>query len=489
MLPWPLMAALVLAFGIGDLSGRAPLESARLWHRIGLWGACFAGFTVLSMIAGLLAAQWVRHGGASRSLRRLAAWTDRGLELLALGLFAWGVLGLEWPRIVAWNLAGRSTILLDDLLTVAPFLAELLVVWSASYPLDRLLAPSARPISFGRYLGVRIRQTAGVLLPLILIYGLGQDLLRRFIPEYRENPTVQLGMLAVVAGGILLASPVFVRLSCPTRRLEDGPLRERLDRLARRFHFRCSDILVWDTGGSLVNAGITGALPFFRYVLLSDGLIERLGAPEIEAVFGHEIGHVKHRHLVFFGLFFVGSVGLLSLFDLGLQAAVGWLPEPLVGGGGASLGEIVQWGLALAILATYFLVVFGYLSRWFERQADLFGCRVVSCGRGDCPPHYDPNALASEAAAPGSICVGGIRIFARALTDVAVHNGLSLHAPSWRHGSIARRIAFVETLEGHPEAVRRFEDRIVRLRIAVVALLGLATLLSLWLHEGATRIL
>ena len=63
----------------------------------------------------------------------------------------------------------------------------------------------------------------------------------------------------------------------------------------------------------MVNACVTGILPGFRYVLLSDALIESLTPLEIAAVFGHEIGHVAHRHFLYFAFFFMGSLGVLSL--------------------------------------------------------------------------------------------------------------------------------------------------------------------------------
>ena len=56
---------------------------------------------------------------------------------------------------------------------------------------------------------------------------------------------------------VLVLAPAFVRLTWPTRPLPPGPLRDRLERLSRRFRFRCTDILVWDTGQALVNAGVT----------------------------------------------------------------------------------------------------------------------------------------------------------------------------------------------------------------------------------------
>ena len=63
----------------------------------------------------------------------------------------------------------------------------------------------------------------------------------------------------------------------------------------------------------MVNACVTGILPGFRYVLLTDALIDSLTPLEVAAVFGHEIGHIAHRHLLYFAFFFMGSLGVLTI--------------------------------------------------------------------------------------------------------------------------------------------------------------------------------
>ena len=73
---------------------------------------------------------------------------------------------------------------------------------------------------------------------------------------------------------VLAISPFFIRLAWPTRPLPEGPLRRRLERIANRVGFRYTDVLVWDTGNMMVNACVTGILPGFRYVLLTDALID-----------------------------------------------------------------------------------------------------------------------------------------------------------------------------------------------------------------------
>jgi STE24 endopeptidase len=130
--------------------------------------------------------------------------------------------------------------------------------------------------------------------------------------------------------------------------------------------------------------------------------------------------------------------------------------------------------------------VFGFLSRRFERQADVFGCRVVSCGREACPPHADLNAAIEVAPAPDALCPVGIQIFSNALREVANLNGLSFQAPSWRHGSIARRISFLKGLVDRPDSVRLFQTQVARLRIILALVLLAATLLAIWMNQGGS---
>ncbi len=99
----------------------------------------------------------------------------------------------------------------------------------------------------------------------------------------------------------------------------------------------------------------------------------------------------------------------------------------------------------------------------------------MSCGQGFCPPHADPDDPSAPAPAPAhvALCPVGIRIFANALANVASLNGMDPAGRSWRHGSIRRRIAFLETLEGNPAAELRFQIGVGRLRLFLaLALVG-----------------
>jgi STE24 endopeptidase len=285
----------------------------------------------------------------------------------------------------------------------------------------------------------------------------------------------------VVAFVIVSLSPALIRLTWPTTTLPAGPLRDRLEGLSERLDFRFTDILLWETGGSVINAGVTGALPWFRYVLLTDALVANLEPRQVEAVFGHEVGHVAHRHLAYFATFFLGSFGVMALVVFGIDRSLA-IDGPLwLGPSSPWLEWVLQSGAALGLVAGYFAVVFGVLSRRLERQADVFGCRSVSCGRLTCPPHLDVNVAPERAGDASGVCPVGVRTFIEALTAVAAMNGIDPASRSWRHGSISGRIAFLERLELRPETERAFQRQTTTFRVSLVTFLGVAVAVAYWI--------
>jgi STE24 endopeptidase len=226
---------------------------------------------------------------------------------------------------------------------------------------------------------------------------------------------------------------------------------------------------------------VTGSLPWFRYVFLSDALVELLTPHEVAAVFGHEVGHMAHRHLHYFGFFIVSSLLVLALVSPGLEQVLGTLGVPVLLEGASGASFILELGATLLFVGGYFLLVFGFVSRRFERQADVFGCRVASCGRADCPPHLDLDGQpvsGLEASRPLALCPVGIHTFISALSSVAILNGMKPTAWSWRHGSIARRIRFLEGLIDRPETERRFESGVRRMKWGMAAVLLVAFALA-----------
>jgi STE24 endopeptidase len=474
-MPLPTLMALVVAFGLdfelerGSLS--RPALAARIYETLG----GIATVAALAFVLGhLIAWRVYRSGKASTSTRRILIWGERLIELLSLAVFVWTLYYVGWRRVVDWGFHLRGYVLIEEMVILLPFFLVQLLSWWGLYAGEKAVR-TAHPIAgLGRHLVLRARQSMGTILPVAMVYAVGHDIMRTHMPELAKDPVVRMLGIAGMGAFVLVLAPAFVRLTWPTQSLPPGPVRSRLERLAGRLRFRYTDILVWDTGGVVVNAGVTGALPWYRYVLITDEMLTRLDEREIEAVFGHEVGHIAHRHLVYFGFFVVGSMGVVALAAWGFDqllpstsAVLSWL-------GDSWYADLVREGSLLLPLGLYFVIVFGVVSRRFERQADVFGCRAVSCGRDQCPPHDDVNADRESCRLPDQLCPVGIRTFANALASVAILNEIDPDARSWRHGSIRRRIKFLEGLESRPEAERRFQAGVVRLRVALAVLLIVA---------------
>ena len=485
-MPLPLLIALFLAFGL-DPSARLAAGPMSWSETLTRTGEAVSGVLAVGLFAFVLGKvivyRIVRRGRASSRARRAYALGIRAVDVLSVLVYAWIVYDQGWPRVVRSGFGLGDPVLVDDALIFLPFVLAQLAGWWGVYAAEGALKPSRGPVGLGRYLTLKARQSLGMVLPVAALYGVGSDLVRRRWPDLAASPWEQPLSLAAMGIVVLTLAPAFVRLAWPTRSLPPGPLRDRLEHLAHRLGFRCTDILIWDTNQAVVNAGVTGSLPWFRYVLLTDALVEHLGPHEIAAVFGHEIGHIAHRHLMYFGFFIVGSVAVLTSLAVGVADPLPWLlpgaawPSWLAEGTVAS--DLAQALVFLPVIGVYFLVVFGFVSRRFERQADVFGCRSVSCGRLDCPPHadLDGGSLPTPEASPLPLCPVGIRIFVTALTSVAMLNGMRPSAWSWRHGSILKRIRFLETLIDRPEAERRFQSRVRRMRrVVAAALIGAAAL-------------
>src|SRR5262249_50269596 len=160
-----------------------------------------------------------------------------------------------------WGLDGM--VFLDDTLIFLPYILIQLLVWWGAYFAERALIRqgSGSERLLGRYLMLKGRQSPGLTLPVVLMYVLKRDVIRRFIPAWDNYAAGEMIEMAVVASLVLAVSPLFVRLAWPTRSLPTGALRRRLEHAAQRVGFRFTDILVWDTGHMMVNACVTGIMP------------------------------------------------------------------------------------------------------------------------------------------------------------------------------------------------------------------------------------
>jgi Zn-dependent protease with chaperone function len=447
------------------------------------------GLTGLTMTAGVLAAAsiaWRARRQLSgdpkqreRLLRAYGSWRLYhllGLFLLygaTLYLFGWGWTVHQFCLPRDLELPAGSLALVVELLTLAPFLLALVLSWTCFYDAERALhaAVSEDPKSFWSrwaYVAFHVRHNlALVAIPLVLLV-LEKALPRLFPSAGQEWQTVLTLVGGVVALSVFITMPWVLRLVLGLKPLPDCPLRTRLLATAQRLKFRCSNILCWNTRGGVANAMVAGILPMPRYVLLTDRLIADLTPDEIEAVFGHEIGHVKHWHMLYYLVFLL--LGLAVVWS----AVALFLPPSI------HEQDYLRVVPLVAAIGAYIFLVFGFLSRRCERQADIYGCRAVSCKQPNCLCHPEGTELA-----PGSsLCPTGIRTFIDALEKVAFVNGISRDRPgwlqSWQHSTIARRVEFLHRMLKDPALEPRFQRRVGLVKWSL--LLGLAACLAVLLY-------
>jgi Zn-dependent protease with chaperone function len=369
-----------------------------------------------------------------------------------------------------------------ELFVLAPFVLGLLGSWASFYDAERAIhvnvaSAALREQYWGRgaYVSFHFRQNlAMVFIPVLLL--LVEKGLRRLLPDGGT-----LAGAAVGVGGALVvfaAMPWLLRLVLGLKPLPDGPLRQRLLAAARRLHFRCNDVLLWQTRGNVANAMVAGVLPVLRYVLLTDRLASDLSPEEVEAVFGHEVGHVRHHHMLYYvGFLMVSMAVVWAGVVISLTELVAWLPDVEAALEGSAWQDLALVP-PIVLLGTYIFLVFGFLSRRCERQADIYGCRAVSCLNFQCAGHESGVAVAPSGR---GLCTTGITIFINALEKVAQLNGISRDRPgwlqSWQHSTIGRRVEFLERVREDSAVEGHFQRRVVLIKWALF--LGLGCLLAL----------
>jgi STE24 endopeptidase len=371
--------------------------------------------------------------------------------------------GLDWGQLVRFDAHLNGLPLIDDLVVLAPILLPLVLSWLLFYEVDRALRVeladrhglSFEPTSRWSYLDNQFRFGLGlVLIPLLIMLG-AQDVLAitglsRLLGHYAAV------LLLIPLSAVTIGFPLVLKQLWRARPLECGPLRTALLETAAAWGVRVRDILVWPSQRTTVNAAVAGFVPWCRYVFLSDGLVDRLSPVEIAAVFGHEAGHIRRRHLLRRGLV------LLAPVVLGIGIVGAWPSLESI-----ALDKLARWGitpeqqfglLGLALMAAYSITVFRWISHRFEHEADLLGCEAVAA---------EPRMTAERNGCP-DLTDSGVAAMKSALLRLAELNGVDPNARGWQHPSIRARVRFLEAM-ADPLARHRFLRANARINRAVLS--------------------
>jgi STE24 endopeptidase len=456
----------------------------------------------------------------------IPAWFAVGIFALGWGHIVYGLLSFMEPHGLTrhhvspsepyWRIPGM-------LVGTLPAFIAWMGLWWAQYPADRALKeqsvlyqaneglPIHAPVGFGTFFVEHFRQQLlFTLAPVVLIVS-ARDLMAVGYLFFAAHPLGRDGgdlIILPLAIAIFVLAPELLRRIIPTQPLPpDWPLRARMEALCRRAGLRYRDILLWRTNSSMGNAMVMGLFPRVRYIFLSDLLLETMRDEEIEAVFAHEIGHIVHRHMWWYVLIMV----LLMLFSAGpLALLIDQIP-------GLQVSNDLSQARAMELMARQeqvltvlglglFGVAFGFLSRRFERQADVYAARTMEAACQPSPvviSHVNPEIGAAgmfvpaaaatatiEASAvstaptastavmpystPSHVGEYGAAVVGSALNRVAQINNIPVAAHEWLHGSIQHRMRYLHELSAHASRTWSFDRTMRRLYWGlVVALVGL----------------
>lgn len=466
--------------------------SYNLAPMLGMGDGAVAGLA-LGLPALLLLILWVvTIRGARRAIKRktlrpvlLVNQWSRTTRWLIVASHAVVVIMFGWLDVLRHAMG--DMLLIEQLVAILLPIVGIAATWWIDYPIEKRLRdamllsrldrgasvhPMPRRLAF---VWTQLRlQILPMLAPLLLIAGVGEII--RFAAQGIADEQLQFwmseGATIVSAACIFIIAPLLARVLLSVRRLEDGALREMLLDVCRAHRVKVREVLVWDTGGVMINAAVMGLVGRLRYILMTDALLEAMDRPQLLAVMAHEIGHARKHHMPWMVVTLLATLVLASLAVATPLMAWAWYT-----GKWQFQSSIMDMSVTLVALAIA-LVMFGWICRRFERQADTFAVVHLSeygpaANATIAIEHADKqgDVEAEQEKYNGRVTATAVNAMQSALQAVAQLNMIDSHRHSWRHGSIAWRQQYLQQLIGEPVNRLSIDRTVGWIKIAAAAVL------------------
>ena len=403
----------------------------------------------------------IRKHGAFNKLQRF--WLITGITVL-------NMLGLA-QRVKNYTVFGNYP-LVEFVIVLLPLVAAIVLVWILDYPFNRavrysyirkndaskhLNAPELKGLvqTLSQYLGLNFRiHLLFVAVPVCFII-FWFDCVDLYLEPYLSE-TEEMFILLSICAVVFIFSPIVLIRIWKTSPLPASNLRIYLEEMCCSAGVKYRQILQWHSGGTIANAAVIGMLKQLRYLLITDKLIDTMHPREIEAVFAHEIAHIKNRHLLHLGILsFVIVITCAILSTLGTwliyqnHSAANFLRDINV-----SDSIFAAVTTVLFVLILWYKIV-GAVSRLFERQADVFGAWMI--GFDQLKVNYNSNEITRE----------GAYTFADALIKLCDLNNHSVSRKNWRHGSIFDRTEYIHSLADNMQGKAIVDRKVKMVKIAI----------------------
>ena len=213
----------------------------------------------------------------------------------------------------------------------------------------------ARLLGLDTYLA-RSGQDMGALLIFAALFGFGGAIISLLISKWSAKRAM---------GVKVIAQP-----SNETERWLVGTV----ERFAKEAGIGMPEVGVFDSPDP--NAFATGANKNKALVAVSTGLLQHMGRREVEAVLGHEIGHVANGDMVTLTLI----QGVVNTFVIFLSRIVGQFIDKAIlkNEDGRGIGYFVSVMVAQVVFGALASVIVAWFSRQREFRADAAGAVLAS---------------------------------------------------------------------------------------------------------------
>lgn len=330
----------------------------------------------LPLLALILAGRHFERGALKASLEELAQRRYRLSWMMSLAIIGQVVLmsvafslwvdRMETPEWLLSQIGSVAEVMIDAIdrpltgaiLSVSAMLVMVLYYSLYSLPwlrFDRIAKRAQGGAVRRTQVRMTLRSTLAGLIPMALWFSLVNALPQGFM----NDPT---HLVLTLAGFILLShslSPWQVQLANPTIPLPgDHPVTQMAMALGRDAGVRIEAVRVIKLGEmKIANAMVSGLWPWLRRIYVTDHMLATFSVAEIRAILAHEVGHLRHGHLWWYLGFALGGTQIIPRMIDALDH-LEFLHHSV-------------WGLLIA-MGLYWGMIFKFLSRRFEREADRF---------------------------------------------------------------------------------------------------------------------
>jgi len=204
-----------------------------------------------------------------------------------------------------------------------------------------------------------------LVVPLLLIF---YYFLRNYPQSWWFLLAIVLFFFSVILGRI--APQVIFPLFYKFESLDDEDISRRFTNLAGKGGFNLQGVYRFNLSKTTkkANAALTG-IGKSKRIILGDTLLDNLSADELETVFGHEVGHHKHKHL-FAGVVTATIFSFASFYIA--HIVYGFALAQTNFSGIADLAALPLLFIILSIIGFIFMPLSNALGRRHEFQADHY---------------------------------------------------------------------------------------------------------------------